>query len=81
MSDELEEIRMELSESILYDYDDGNRTFVLTNKGTFYVRQGGKCTVLEWYKDGRTGKRWIPARRRTFVSLVKQSIREGDFDP
>lgn len=36
---------------------------------------------VPWFKDSKTGNPWIPRKRRTFVSLIKQSIRERDFQP
>lgn len=56
---------------VVFDYDD----FKLHACGTF--TRNGK--VSNWYKDQKTGKPWIPAKRKTFVSLVKQMVREGDF--
>lgn len=68
------------NEDLLYDYVDGDRTFCLTDLGTFYVRKAGQCTTLPWYENRKTGKPMIPARRRSFVSLVKMGIRDGDYD-
>lgn len=74
---------MDPTDSTLYDYDSHLGTFVLTRDGRFYLRPraGGSIQSLPWYKDSKTGKPWIVAKRRTFVSLVKQGIREGDFAP
>ena len=75
----------ELDNRVLYDYLGmiGGKcvTFCLTTKGDFYSRDAsGVCTPHPWYKNEK-GKPWIRAKRKTFVSLVKQSIREGDFEP
>lgn len=56
---------------VRYDYLD----FALHEDGTFTYK--GK--VCDWYKDQKTGKPWIPAKRKTFVSLVKAMERDGDF--
>jgi len=57
--------------SALYDYLD----WLLYSDGT--------CThkgrPVAWYSDQRTGKPWIPAKRKTFVSLVKGMERDGDI--
>jgi hypothetical protein len=70
---------------ILFEYQDfykgKSATFCLTAEGAFYVRTEAGVTNLDWYKDQKTGKPWIVRKRKTFVSLVKQSIREGDFTP
>lgn len=57
--------------SAVFEYDQ----FKLHACGTF--TRNGKPT--NWYKDQQTGKPWIPKKRKTFVSLVKQMVREGDF--
>lgn len=52
--------------------------FRLYEDGTFTVDD----EVKPWYKESlRPGaKPWIPAKRKSFKSLVKTMIREGDFD-
>lgn len=57
--------------SALYDYLD------------WLLYPDGTCThkgrAVAWYKDQRTGKPWIPSKRKTFVSLVKGMERDGDI--
>jgi hypothetical protein len=57
--------------SVVFDYYE----FKLHACGTF-TRNG---VASSWYKDEKTQKPWIPAKRKTFVALVKQMVREGDF--
>jgi hypothetical protein len=52
--------------------------FRLYEDGTFTVND----KVKPWYKTSfaPNGKPWIPAKRKSFVSLVRQGIRDGDYD-
>ena len=34
----------------------------------------------DWYKSEGTNKPWFPKKRRSVVSLLKMSIRDGDYD-
>lgn len=55
--------------------------FRLTKDGILFVKhyKSHEWTERSWYKDQKTGKAWIPAKRKSFVSLIKQCIREGDY--
>jgi len=44
----------------------------LYDDGTFLI-DGVK---EDWYKDEKTGLPWIPKKRKTFISLVKQHLRD-----
>lgn len=52
----------------------------------FQLHEDGKFTVdgveRAWFKTSLmpSAKPWIPAKRKSFVSLVRQSIREGDYN-
>lgn len=52
--------------------------FRLYTDGTFTAND----EVKPWYKPSEKpdAKPWIPARRRSFISLVRQAIRDGDYD-
>lgn len=56
-------------------YSNGYSDAWLTFKHT-----DGTTRRLDWYKNERTGEPFIP-KRRNFISLVKQMIREGDLNP
>jgi hypothetical protein len=32
--------------------------------------------IEEWFKDTKTGKPWIPAKRKSFIGLIKQHLRD-----
>lgn len=70
--------------TVVYDYWDGPYTFQLWSDGQLVVlrKQGNETTNrdLPWYTKKENGAPWIPAKRRSFVSLVKQMIREGDIE-
>lgn len=54
----------------------------ITQEGKLLIkhRKSLEFTERDWYKNEKTGKPWFPAKRRSVVSLLKQSIREGDYD-
>ena len=56
---------------ILYDYCD----WELTTDGVCLH----KGRPVAWYQDERTKKPWIPAKRKSWVSLVKAVERDGDI--
>lgn len=45
---------------------------LLLDNGTFSV--DGK--FMEWYKDAKTQKTWIPKKRSSLIGLIKQIIKE-----
>lgn len=55
----------------LYDYGD----FVLMSDGTCLH----KGRAIHWYKNEKNQKPMIPAKRRSFVSLVKWMERDGEI--
>lgn len=64
-----------------YEYRDqlknGNAVeFRLYTDGSFTVND----VALEWYRERNDGPGWVPAKFQSFKSLVKQMLREGDFD-
>ena len=59
------------TDEAVYEYG----PFILHKSGRM-TRNGKEC---DWYKDEK-GRPWIPGKRKSFVSLVKQMEREGDFD-
>jgi hypothetical protein len=61
-----------------YDYTCLEGTFILAESGRLF-RVTDVCQEVAWFKENTTKKPWIPAKRRTFVSLIKQSIRDGDY--
>jgi hypothetical protein len=54
---------------------------VLTKHGKLFVKKTDKSPFQEhpWYKNTNNKEPWIPQKRKSFVSLIKMSIREGDF--
>lgn len=67
------------SSPVKYEYDSSHGIFTLTEDGHLF-RQTDVKREVNWFKDGRTRKPMIPAKRRSFVSLIKMMIRGGDFD-
>lgn len=65
-------------EILKYDYTCLEGTFVLTESGRLF-RLTDVCEEVPWYKESISQKPLIPAKRRSFVSLIKQSIRDGDY--
>jgi hypothetical protein len=61
--------------NILHRYSDGKFDCILYTDGRFTVNGREK----PWHKDDKTGKPWLVKKFQSFKSLVKQSIREGDF--
>ena len=59
---------------VLFEFEDCDVKCELMKDGTFFVNG----TEHPWYKNEQ-GKPWIVEKRKTFKSLVKQMIREGDF--
>lgn len=62
----------------LYQYVCLEGTFALTPEGKL-LHITDITKEVPWFKDTRTKKPMIPAKRRSFVSLVKQMIRDGDI--
>lgn len=67
--------------TLKYEYRDqlknGNAAeFRLYTDGTFTLND----EVREWYRERAGGPGWVPAKFKSFKSLVKQMLREGDFD-
>lgn len=58
------------NESPIYECDG----FALYANGTCLHK--GK--PIEWFQDERANKPWIPAKYKTFKSLVKGMVRDGD---
>lgn len=57
--------------------------FVGSHYTEFRLYENGVFTVDDqiqpWWEE-RKGKPWIPRKRKTFKSLVKQMIRDGDYE-
>lgn len=64
-----------------FDESVENFHFRITHDGKLLVRHYKTPEYVErdWYKAEKTGKPWFP-KRRNVISLLKQSIREGDYD-
>ena len=53
----------------------------LTACGQLWVRGAGEYQRFPWFADSAaSGKPWVPEKRKSFVSLFKQKIREGEFN-
>ncbi len=76
----METTTMKYHERIMYDKFSGWVSLFVRESGAVvtFVGDNGLEKTLEWYKDDKTGRPWIP-KRKNFVSLVKQMIREGDL--
>lgn len=61
--------------NLIHQFNDGKYDCKLFVDGTFTVN--GR--VAEWYKENAQTP-WIPKKFQAFRSLVKQMIREGDFE-
>ncbi len=61
-----------------YDYTCLEGQFILSESGRLF-RITDACQEVPWFKNSVSSKPWIPAKRRSFVSLIKQSIRDNDF--
>jgi len=61
---------------ILHQYTHDRFTCTLFKDGEFQVN-GKKAN---WFKDTATGQPWLPVKFKSFKSLCKQAIREGDFE-
>jgi len=67
---------------ILHEYLYYPLVFRLTEKGKLMVFNHRTNTETEqpWYSDTDTKKPWLVRKRKSFVSLIKGAIREGDYN-
>lgn len=65
---------------VKYDYRDLDLSYELTSDGRLFVvnNQTNVRTERPWYKSGNES--WVPGKRKSFVSALKMSIRDGEFD-
>ncbi len=55
------------------------KRFVLLTSGGAYTKHEGHWCEIEWPKNRTTGKGWIPKRRRSFRTKLKQKIRNNNL--
>ena len=71
--------QLRADDKILYRGTYEGLWFYLLKDGKFFIgRHPGDLQERDWHKN--KGGPWIPRKRQNFVSLVKQYVREGDFD-
>lgn len=60
----------------LHAYSDGKFNCILSTDGKFHVNGVEK----PWYKNEVTGEPFLPVKFKSFKSLCKMAIKDGDFD-
>lgn len=67
--------------SVVHDFDEGVFRFQLMDDGKFIITHKATGAKMEarWFTDEK-GKPWIPKKRKSFKSLMKTCLKEGDFD-